>query len=377
VKNRIDDSYLDIALHNLMDYFGIVDEIDHNLLLNNIRKGRVEEAVKMIAQQYGLPIKVNIIYVSEHYKDKNSSKFTTTQMTKRDREYPGSEGITAQVEIPGNLPFFGSRDLENYPITVKICKRITEFPASFALIMAHEFAHVLLSSLSHCEKSNEFYTDLTALVFGFRSVFLEGSKAVTHSSSYSTIYHQQKTTETIIEYGYLSTQQLNNAIATINSILFDYTENVIVTNRCVEEYVSKLQLMRKLARKFRFYHNEITKTKLTKLKQSDADAISSFYHPNFYDELFESISSKEKFLTGFKHEGYRLKKGNKYPKTMEKRVKKIKCRMETLDEEIEQLKHNIRVINRNLNLIKRFRLSFQRVYKTLLLCKIDTLALIL
>jgi len=67
----------------------------------------------LIARQLDLPIDINITYVPNDYRSqKGDNQFQSTGLVKVSQNgTQGSEGIIAQVSIPGNLPFYGSSAL--------------------------------------------------------------------------------------------------------------------------------------------------------------------------------------------------------------------------------------------------------------------------
>lgn len=72
--------------------------------------------------------------------------------------------------------------------------------------MAHELSHVLLYSLMHPQKDNEFYTDLVAMLLGLSQVIEKGRKI-------KKVRELGDMTETqIIIYGYLSDDEQGNVL---------------------------------------------------------------------------------------------------------------------------------------------------------------------
>ncbi len=172
----------------------------------------------MIARQLDLPIGINIITVPNDYRAQNSSnRFDSRDLAKVHPHGLGNEGIIAQVNIPGSLPFYGSSTLIDYPIDVKVSENCRKSPGVFIMIMAHELSHVLLYSLRHPQKDNELYTDLLAMMLGFQTIFRNARKITTTQKQHDFM---SPTIITItVTYGYLSDEQFNFAYNKINSIL--------------------------------------------------------------------------------------------------------------------------------------------------------------
>jgi len=217
VKNEISNEYIKNAINELEKFFGVKEELSSKRLFSLMRSGEIKKSMKMIAQQLDLPIDINIVNVPSDYRTQSSdNQFHSTHLARVSQHGSESEGITAQVSIPGNLPFFGSTALNNYPINVKISKNCTEHPVVFSMVMAHELSHVLLNSLRHAEKDNEFYTDIVAMMLGFQTIFQNGRKITTTKEEHGFISTTIRTTTTT--YGYLSDEQFNFARNKINSI---------------------------------------------------------------------------------------------------------------------------------------------------------------
>jgi len=174
--------------------FGIKDEIDVGQLNELLANEKIKEVVEMIGKQLGLPVSLNV---------QLTDKFETRQIATTYES--GGEGITAQVLIPGNLPFYGTKELVNYPITVQISPNCFQHPKSLFMVLAHELSHVLLHSIRYKEKDNEIYTDILAMMHGFVSIYDKGRKV--SKESQFLIY---KSVETIT-YGYLSDEQFKFA----------------------------------------------------------------------------------------------------------------------------------------------------------------------
>ncbi|GAG14361.1 unnamed protein product, partial [marine sediment metagenome] len=210
MENEISNEYIENAINELNKFFGVKEPVLSENIFSLTRGGKTKEAMKLIARQLGLPIDINITNVLNNYRaQNNSNQFHSTHLTKIHQHGSGSGGITAQVNIPGSLPFYGSSALNGYPINIKISDNCTEHPVVFAMVIAHELSHVLLYSLSHPKKENEFYTDLTAIILGFQNIFQNGRKITETDVEHgimSTTTRMQTTT-----YGYLNDNQFNFA----------------------------------------------------------------------------------------------------------------------------------------------------------------------
>lgn len=243
MENEIDNGYIENAINELEENFGIKEDICSEKLFSLVRTGKIKESVEIIARQIGLPIKINIIKVPNNYKAQNDdNKFHGTYLVKTDQHGSGIDGITAQVIIPGDLPFYGSSGLNGYPIDVKISENCINCPVVFSMIMAHELSHVLLRSLCHPKKDNEFYTDLIAMILGFKTIFQNGRRMITTEGEFDLMSRAVKTTTTT--YGYLSDSQSAFAMGKIATILKKNKERK-------EELFKSIKLFKKTLLKYK------------------------------------------------------------------------------------------------------------------------------
>ena len=141
--DEVENDYIEKALTELMQFFGTREFIDHEKLIALIRSKKVKEAIKDIASYLGLPIEVNISYVPKGYRPSASDGFSSTHLVKTDWRGRGTSGITAQVSIPSNLPFYGTSGMTNFPINVRLSENCAENPATLISVMAHELSHIL------------------------------------------------------------------------------------------------------------------------------------------------------------------------------------------------------------------------------------------
>ena len=221
MENEVSNEYLENAIDELWNFFGIKEAIYNEDFFSLVRNGNVKESIKTIACQLGLPIDINIINVPNDYRAENSdNQFYSEYLAKTNQDGSRCEGITAQIDIPSSLPFYGSSALNNYLISVKISENCTKNPAIFSVIMAHELSHVLLYSLNHPKKENEFYTDLLAIMLGFQDIFQYGRKNITKRENIGLTGNTITTTTTT--YGYLNDSQFKFAYNKINLIFKKY-----------------------------------------------------------------------------------------------------------------------------------------------------------
>lgn len=86
----------------------------------------------------------------------------------------------AWIIMPSPMPIFGSKDYKECTLDLFIRKRyIADAPyAALAKTVAHEFAHILLESTYHPLRDIEKAVDLTAMLLGYRDIFIAGKQYV-------------------------------------------------------------------------------------------------------------------------------------------------------------------------------------------------------
>ncbi len=304
MDNEISNEYIENAINELDKFFGVKEPILGENIFSLIRDGKIKNAMKLIAHQLDLPIEINIINVPNDYREQGGeNQFHSTGLTKVHKHGSGSEGITAQVSIPGNLPFYGSSALNGFPINVKISKNSTEHPVAFTTIMAHELAHVLLYSLNHSKKENEFYTDLTAIMLGFQNIFQNGRKITKTEVKHGLMSTTTRTQTTT--YGYLNDTQFNFAHNKINSIIEENRERKNLLSKQFKKFIKILSRYKKMLYEFKKFLEYLTKHTDKKISGEDGKKIMEFFQLGYTDELEftqKKYTEKQKLIRKFLEE---------------------------------------------------------------------------
>lgn len=286
---EIDNQYINEAISNLFRLVGIKEDIPYNLLRKPFKKGKIKECIKVIAEYLGLPIEVNLFYVSPHYGSNNigNQGFTTRQLVKTDARGRGISGITAQVSIPSYLPLYGTSSFSNFPIDVKISENIKEYPDTFMAMMAHELSHIVLHSLRYNERDNEIYTDITAMLLGFNEIMRFGRKTIKEYQEHSLL-----STTTITEtatYGYLSDEQFEFVYNEVIKVLKQKKKIKKKLIKKLDSLQKQIAIFRNNILKFKNYIEFLDKNRNKKINQEDAQKIVLFHQPGYTEEV-------EKFL---------------------------------------------------------------------------------
>ncbi|MDD2230030.1 MAG: hypothetical protein PHY48_11520 [Candidatus Cloacimonetes bacterium] len=213
---RTDNQELKKATNDVIRVFGVREEVLCNDLQTFLRtKDDVQPCVQQISSRIGLSVRIELFYVSQNFKAGNTNRFKTKAMVRSKNSGQGSEGIIAQVEIPSNLPIFGSDNLNDYPVKVYVSENCYQHPQAFIVIMLHELSHVLLASLLSPYKDCELHTDLVPIVLGFREAVRSGRKVIESRDDVTTT----------TTYGYLTELQFELACNYVTKLLKRYSDN--------------------------------------------------------------------------------------------------------------------------------------------------------
>jgi hypothetical protein len=305
--------------------------------------GRVEDCVVAIARQLGLPITVTLSYVGAGTEE----TFETCALGMTDEQGRGTEGITAQVSIPPRLPLYGSSDLTGFPIKVRVSNRPGRFCATFVAMMAHELSHILLYSLRHPRKEDEWFTDLTAMVLGFSGIMRDGRRVTEES--------QDRTLTTT--YGYFTDREFAFALAQIDVLRARYAKiNANLWSQLAETQ-QRCKETENLLRRFRLfmeYHDAHTERKI---RPTAAKRIVACHNPFYLDRITQALAGC-KDLAGIAENT--PKRTVHYTKAglgvNEALTRDLQGRTRDLLEEMRLLEDDVRLLRRHAGL--SFRLRF-------------------
>ena len=276
MDNSLTNQYIADAIRELINLLGIKEDINYLNIQDLVVENNPEKCIREIANQLGLPIKVNLIVGGD---------FQTRGLSQTDSSGKGKDAIAAQVSIPSNLPIYGADNFKNIQIDVRISKNYNEHPLTFIGLMAHELSHILLHSLLHPQKENEFYTDLTAMVMGFASVMESGRKVERNWSNGKAI-HKQTTT-----YGYLNDNQFDFARNQINKIFKKYQEmkqQILSDANKLRKICSKSD---KTLKKIYAYLEYLDQNPKSNIRPKDAKLIVSFHQSGYFERYEKDLSS--------------------------------------------------------------------------------------
>jgi hypothetical protein len=306
--------------------------------------GRVEGCVVAIAQQLGLPITVKLSYVGAG----SEGTFQTAALGKTDSRGRGIEGITAQVSIPPRLPLYGSSALSGFPIDVRVSNMPARFPATFVTMMAHELSHILLYSLRHPQKEDEWFTDLTAMVLGFSGIMRDGRRVTEES-------HDRTVTTT---YGYFTDGEFAFALAQIDGLRARYAKiNANLWSQLAETQ-RRCRETEHLLRRFRLfmeYHDAHTQRRIG---PTAAKTIVACHNPLYLERITQALAGcKEVAGTAQntpKRTVHYTKAGVGVYETL---ARDLQGKTHTLLEEMRLLEADVCVLRRHADLSFRLRLA--------------------
>lgn len=359
---KIDNQYISMAIDELIDSLGIKDYVPSEKLFSLVRDGKEKECIKTIAEYLGLPIKINISYVFENSGQfgktfENNGQFETMQLSKTDRLGRGTDFIAAQVQIPSSLPIYGTESFKNFPINISISRDCEKQPSAFVVLIAHELSHIVLGSIRHKERDNEFYVDLTAMILGFSKIILHGRR------HYQSEYSGNQITERTTTYGYLSDDQFTFAYNKISGFLEDclkpkedfLNEFKKYKNECLS-FAKKVSDFKKFINYLDQKNNQITFNKI------DLDSIILFHQTTYFDGYEIEIAQNEKKI----QELNTLSNTLHYTKTkitlLEQKIKETKNLRKDLTEKRKLMDVDMRIVKKYVGIFYRLKTYFLALF---------------
>jgi hypothetical protein len=122
----------------------------------------------------------------------------------------GGINAPAWIEKPVPMPMYGTSEFNRTLVTMYLRKSfLAEFRfEAIVCAIAHELAHVVLSSTNHALQYSEEAVDLTAMILGFRDFYRISSAPTISADGRHRVFER---------FGYLSVNEINyaaNVIAT-------------------------------------------------------------------------------------------------------------------------------------------------------------------
>ncbi len=263
--DRLGNNELTQALDELIACLGVNEELATQDLTAFLRKKETEKCIQEIAARLGLPIRIQLSFVPNDFKAGNSDGFHSTALARTDWTGHGKESITAQVNIPPNLPMFGTSGLQGYPIRVRVSENCHAHPDTFVAIMAHELSHILLACLWSPHKDSELHTDLVPILLGFRDAVRRGRKHVESTSSGNL------TTTTTTTYGYLTDAQFEFACSYVKQLLHRHAADKARLLKLAGQVRGKIDKAARSLASFRDCYGYLDSHPVRRMKQEHAE----------------------------------------------------------------------------------------------------------
>jgi hypothetical protein len=131
MDNSLSNQYIADAIRELINLLGIKEDVNYLKMNALIGENNAEECIREIANQLGLPIKINLLVGGD---------FQTRGLSQTDSSGRGKDAVAAQVLIPSNLPIYGADNFKDIQINVRVSKNYDKHPLTFIGLMAHELS---------------------------------------------------------------------------------------------------------------------------------------------------------------------------------------------------------------------------------------------
>jgi len=293
---KIGRDYIDETLKSLYSLLGIHENLSPKEVYRWINREEINKANKVITEHIGIP---NPVYV-EFVKGEELLSFSLTE-----RENPSF--ITAQIEIPHNLPIYGDPMLKNIPIRIKLNDELRNKPKEIiGGILAHENTHLILNLLHYQERKKEIDTDLASIVLGLGDLMKKGK-------SYIDIHFNLLYTEYRTEiFGYLDEESFEYAYKKVKTDYDVYNEWKLNILKKIEKAQKLINRNKKIYNRFQKNHNWIIQNlNSVRVKPNDSRKFVEmesfiFQHVGFnnaltqkndiFKQLFEKVINKKIYL---------------------------------------------------------------------------------
>lgn len=300
--DEVGNNYIGEAFTSLFATLGVKEYFVPDKALSLLRERKVREAIREIAEYLGLPIEVKLSYAPKGYRPNATDGFQSSQLVKTDWRGRGTGGITAQVSIPADLPIYDSSRMVNFPISIRISEGCTDEPMTFISVMAHELCHIVLYSLLHKEKENEFYTDVATMLLGFADVMKTGRKVVKSNTftSHGFLSTNTTTTTQTTTYGYLSDDNFTFVFAKIEKALQVARASKGNQSNGIKKLEGKLQRQKEEIFYFRNYLEYVDRNLTQRISPQDGHLIAGFHQADYTAEFEAALSRMTKELSLFR-----------------------------------------------------------------------------
>jgi hypothetical protein len=125
----------------------------------------------------------------------------------------GPEGAPAWVSAPKPMPRFGTAEFQRTLVTVYLRKSFvrSHYFEEVAIAIAHELSHIVLFGIGHSLQECEEAVDLTAMLLGYRDLYVAGSYTKIYQSTFWQRLVEGVERHTYRTVGYLTPEEVRYA----------------------------------------------------------------------------------------------------------------------------------------------------------------------
>jgi len=267
---KISQDYIDESLKSLYSLLGIHENLSSKKIYYWISKKEINEANKVISEHIGIP---NPVYV-EFIKGERLISSALTE-----RENPSF--ITAQIEIPSNLPIYGDPALKDIPIRIKLNNELKyKSKEVISCVLAHENTHLILDLLRYQRRYKEIDTDLASIVLGLGDLINKGRA---HTDIRYNLFYTEYRTET---FGYLDDESFNYAYRKTRNLYNSYNKHKLDILKRIKNVIRLVEKSGKVYSRFKENFDWIVQN-LNSIKFKSSDSPKFVEMQNF---IFQKIN---------------------------------------------------------------------------------------
>jgi len=303
------------------------------------------DVCKVITDHLELPIVVMPTF---------SQTFKTQGLVLNERN--GTSGIGAQIHIPGNLPYYKTEAMKNFPIAITVPPEALLQGQYFLMTqLSHEFSHIYLYSRRDLQKESEWATDLCALMMGFTPLWIQGRKQTIRQNDSNSIVTKTQ--------GYLSDSEFSFAVDYINTLRNSFEQMRLnisdlknaIQRECndISQYLNDVYLL------YDFHYKHPHKSFMRK---DDVDVFSKLAQPQYRKEieilLKDSKRNVNNVIAPLRNQKEFYKKDEKL---MEDNYEVLKTTGEKLRNTFDELRNDLNVVLHHIDVEKYTRIHNLRI----------------
>jgi len=259
--------------NELLTLLGIKEPVITSNLMDYFFENKFKELFEIIAQDMGMPIKVNLqIIPNQNINPLNSSIMKL-----------------AEVCIPSNFPLFGSEEMNNFLVTIRMDKNAPKNPDTLIAIITHELSHLLLASIKSRSFNNEIYTDIVPFLLGFKEVVRRGRNSDFYFIDGEKLHGKRVT------LGYLENDQFDFLNTKVTSVLNKYQKTKQDLLNKIEHSKSRQgNKVHILLDQIKFLKILLDKNLDREVSNDDSLLLVRIHEMNFFEGLINHHNSLEK-----------------------------------------------------------------------------------